>query len=196
MVDLFVYDGSAVARDVSLSSVQKDEMLQKVFLEVISSLKPNLSPELLLRTVLDRKGDNFGGIDTFLTGCVTNGHDRTSDSNWGIMRDDVKQKLTQEGYTGKDVIWATPTKPYNWYTAYGMNVGVLIIDKGAYEEKATWIYVQKDIDTRKKALRGILLFDMDKEQVEPRENLHIQLGNVEYAVDEIHQAGYFLKKRV
>ncbi|VVB59293.1 Uncharacterised protein [uncultured archaeon] len=202
MVDLFIYDGSPVARDESLNSIQKDEMLQNIFCKVISSLKPSLPPELLLRTVLDRKGDNFGGIETFLTSCTNNGHDRTSDSDWGIMTDEMKRELPRRGYTGKDVIWARQgitdenPKPYNWYAAYGMNVGVLIIDKGAYKEEFDQIYGQKDVNTRKNGLLGILLFDMDKEQIEPRDNLHILLGDVKYAVDEIHQAGYFIKKRI
>ncbi|MBU4246154.1 MAG: hypothetical protein ABIF85_00855 [Nanoarchaeota archaeon] len=203
MVDLFVYDGSPIVRDMHLKSNQKDEELQNVFREVIRSLKPNIPQDLLLRTVVDYNRDNFGGVNRLLLNCMSNGHDRISDSNWGSINDEAKKELIIKGYSSKDVIYAKPEirdgdpKPYNWSGAsHGVNVGLLIIDKGAYNEEFYTIYAQNNVNVRKKGLRGILLFDMDKEQTEPRANLHVPYVSLEYvgeAMDKIHRAGYFTK---
>lgn len=203
MVDLFVYDGRPIVRDRYLNRTQKEEELQKVFREVMGLLNPAPPEDLLIRTVVDYNRDNFGGISTFLTNCMSNGHDRASDSEWGTIIGESQEDLIQKGYAAKEVIWATPEirdkdpKPYSWSGASnGTNICLLIIDKCAYKEELYTIYAQKDSNTRKKGLRGILLFDMNKECAEGRNKLHAHytsLKNVKHVVNEINRAGYFTK---
>lgn len=199
MVELLIYDSAHTQYKARSDGTIPPGADLIRFGQVVSMLRESLPDYLLVRSLMDLNRDNFGGLEKFLSGMLSNGHDKTNPKNFvrGLSADQIRA-LTENGYKGTDVIWAKPIlrdskpQPYdkaNWdenTTAY------LVFDGRAYVELFHLVYGQRDEVRRREGLLAVVFFVRDNKMPQPRDDLRFQLGSEldGSVIAQIQQKGY------
>ncbi len=174
MVDVFAYDGHEILTGPHSDFLDTDDRFRETLKGAIAALSSGRP--VLLRQIVDRENDNFGGLEEWLEACLSNGHDRHDSSDWRSMHPGYVESLEHQGLCPKDVVWATElyrgTEPQPYFSwphseGKGENVAILVLDKELYQKVPIdtgyvkdSIYAQKGADARRSALLGIVLFDV------------------------------------
>jgi hypothetical protein len=194
MITIVAYDITRVAPE----GHNHNEMTLNALSNGIKSFAMEIPDYLLARTVVDKEGDNFGGIETFLRTCVENGQDHVDTKVFPGPRA-YHQSAKETPFNPEEVIHADPMirnlHPKNQIMRYlgPGSVAFLLVDGRAYKEITTSLYGgQRSLTSRKQALHSIILCDA-RGNPKKSDGLRIELaeGNVKEAVETLQENGYF-----
>ncbi|MBN1644521.1 hypothetical protein JW851_00575 [Candidatus Woesearchaeota archaeon] len=199
MRELIVSDGSEISR---LSKSGRRKEMFNCFTDKVRNLllSMNISNrrKYLLRTVMDRSHDNFGGIDSLLRRCQKNGHDRTTKDKPCLS----DKYLAEQSLWAKRIYSLSSCRPYaNGNDFWGeINIGLLVLNEDAYTKKldvspnprSEWgLFLQENPEIRRQALLGVILLDT-KIKKHKLQELYLNLDTApRLLVERIHQSGYF-----
>lgn len=220
MVELFVFEGYINWRPNNWE--HQETRLEECRKKIENAVKPLTLPNSFLRRNLKHVSEKrkaisrIDNIREFLCNCLKNGHDRIDPNKWNRYSG-AEERAKGKGLNANDIIWAHlytaeseqyydrrfyfySWDPEDYYTLPNDNDGILIINSQAYTAELDLtasghplLFSQPDIEKRKEALLGIILFDNGASPLYPRPDLRFRLNEKTFqkVLREIRRVGYF-----